>query len=366
MNKRYVIIGAAAVGLGAIHKLRALDPESEIICISNEKENPYNKCLLADYMTGQPQGARIMMLSDEQAKQKNITLILGKHVTQIVTDNKCIMLDDGQQIAYDELLLGLGSSPRKLPLPDIGSLKGVFTFHTLADIHGIQEYIKCNTVHKAIVIGAGLSGLECADALTQLNIPVTIVEKNNSVLSTQLGQDCSPVIERAITNHGASLYKNDIVTSVDSENHTVSGVTLASGVSLKAQLVVIAAGLVPNVQLAEQAGIATDYGVVVNEYLQTNIPHIYAAGDMIMVKDHITGALTPSCTWPDAMLQGMTAACNMTGQIKVYSNPIIMTSSSFFGLKFAACGKPDASSTSWVSNESVDGYHSYLIAPGAI
>lgn len=341
MKNKYVIIGAAAAGLGAINKLRMLDPEAEIVCITDEKENPYNKCLLADYMTEQPNGSKIIMMTPEQAGQKNIELRLGQRVIEIMPDNKSVMLNSSEQIFYDKLLLAMGSSPRKIAIKGGDNLKGMFTFHTLNDIHTIKNYITDHSVTNAVVIGAGLSGLECADALNQLGVSVAIIEKNEHILSTQLGVEAARVIEKAISQHHILLYKQIVVSEIVGNNSYVSKVILSNGVELSSQMVIVAAGLAPNIFLAEKVGIATCYGVLVDEYLQTNLPDIYAAGDLIMIRDHLTGNLTPNCTWPDAMMQGMTAACNMAGQSKKYVPAAIMTSSAFFGLKFAACGKPN-------------------------
>lgn len=338
--KRYVIIGAAAAGLGALNKLRMLDPQADIVCVSDEQENPYNKCLLADYMTNQPTSSKIQMLSAEQAEQKKIDLRLSTRVVSIAADNNHIMVESGESIRYDSLLIATGSSPRKLAITGVDHADGVFTFHTLRDVNRITSYVKEHTVKHAVVIGAGLSGLECADALMQLGVAVTIVEKSSHVLSTQLGPDAARVIELAMQLQGVRLYTAATVTEIKSADSMLTSVILNDGTALEAQLVIIAAGLVPNSGIAQQAGIATHNGsILVNEYLQTNVSNIYAAGDVILIKDPLTGNLVPSCTWPDAMMQGMIAASHMTGTPKPYIAQPIMTSSAFFGLKFAACGQ---------------------------
>lgn len=356
-SKKYVIIGAAAAGLGAINKLRMLDPQAEVVCLTDEKENPYNKCLLADYMIDQPTSSKIIMMTPEQAEQKKVDLRLNTRVSAIIPEEKKVLLQSGHQLSYDALLVATGSSPRKLAIRGIETGNGIFTFHTLRDIHTIKSYIKDHSVEQAVVIGAGLSGLECADALTQLKVKVTVVEKSSHVLSTQLAMPAARVIESAMKVAHVALYTNTTVTQITSHNDYVTGVILEGDHQISAQMVIIAAGLVPNSSIAQQAGITTQNGnIVVNDYLQTNIMDIYAAGDVILIKDHLSGELVPSCTWPDAMMQGMIAATNMVGQSKQYTPQPIMTSSAFFGLKFASCGTTQLkSSSAWTvrSNENL-------------
>jgi NADPH-dependent 2,4-dienoyl-CoA reductase/sulfur reductase-like enzyme len=363
-SKKYVIIGAAAAGLGAINKLRMLDPQAEIICLTDEKENPYNKCLLADYMTDQPTSSKIIMMTADQALQKKVDLRLNTRVSAIIPEKKNVLLQSGQAIHYDVLLVATGSSPRKLAIKGIETKHGIFTFHTLRDIHTIKAYIKDHSVQQAVIIGAGLSGLECADALTQLNITVTVIEKSAHVLSTQLAMPAARVIESAIKAAHVELCTNNTVTQITSHNDYVTGVVLEDGRHICAQMVIVAAGLLPNSDIAQQAGITTQNGsILVNGYLQTNIADIYAAGDVILIKDPITGELVPSCTWPDAMMQGMIAACNMAGQNKSYTPQPIMTSSAFFGLKFAACGQVNPKNKhDWIVRSDEKTCSSYLIS----
>ena len=174
MNKRYLLIGASAASIGAYIKLRQLDPGAQITIISAEKELPYNKCLLADYLAAQIGIEKLSILT--RADDPTLTVILGVTVTALDPLKKEVETADGKRFFYDALFLGMGSSPFVPPLPGIES-NGVFTFHTLADTNHMRAYIHQKKVQKVVIIGAGLSGLEAADALTQYNLSITLIKK---------------------------------------------------------------------------------------------------------------------------------------------------------------------------------------------
>lgn len=364
MKKTHIIIGASAAGIAAANKLRQLDALANIIMISDELEAPYNKCMLADYMAGIKQESQVHTLTLAQAELKNITLMLGKRVVLVLPESKQIVLDNDEIISYDTLLIATGTSPF---IPDIeglaGGTQGVFTFHRLRDIQAIMAYVKNKPVTKAVVIGSGLSGLECADALLPYTVQVSIVEMQGQVLSSIINDEGAQFIQSQMASNGVHFYPHQKVDQVMHQEGHVAGVKLSSGALLEADMVIVAAGLAPNIELAKQSGIALGAcGIATNEYMQTSIADIYAAGDIAMVKDQLTGNVVPSRMWPDAMLQGLVAASSMAGQPRVYPGIASVISSSFFGIKFAACGpvlNPEGCQK--VVNQTQEFYHLLLI-----
>lgn len=335
MPAHYLFIGASAASIGAIQKLRQLDPSGSISIFSAEKELPYNKCLLADFLAGIHNQDRLNIYKASGQAH----LYLDTPVVSIDPSAKSITTQAGTVHSYDYLFLGMGSGPWVPPIQGVKS-QGVFTFHTLADTLAIKEYIANNQSKTAVVIGAGLSGLEAADALTQLGMEVTLVEKAARVLPAFLGSHAADFLAGHITRSGIRLILNAGVSCIESMDQKVSGVQLENGSCLPASLVIIATGLRANTDLCHQAGIACGpQGVIVDSYLRTNRPDIYAAGDLIEITDSFTGNQMRSCMWPDAMQQGMFAACAMTGQPKPYPGAAVIVSSAFFGLKFAQAGR---------------------------
>lgn len=334
MPKQYLLIGASAASLGALQKLRQLDPAAHITVFSAEKELPYNKCLLADFLAGIT-GQECLQIYKAGGL---VNLLLDTQIVAIDPLSKKITCHRGTRYSYDALLLGMGSSPWIPAIPGIES-KGVFTFHTLADTLAIQEYIKKNGCKKAVVCGAGLSGLEAADALKAQGLAVTIVEKNSHVLPSLLTQDAAYFLHNHMQDSGIDLKVGQQVARIENEAERVKGVTLTDGSFIPADILIMATGLQPNTQLCAAAGIEIGKnGVLVDEYLQTSQPAIYAAGDLIQVTDTLSGNRLRSCMWPDAMQQGMYAAFAMAGQPKAYQGPAVIVSSAFFGLKFAQAG----------------------------
>lgn len=365
MNKIYCIIGTSAAGIVAAQKLRQLDAQASIICISDEKEMPYNKCMLADYVSGAKDEMTVYTLSAEQATKRNITLLLGKKVIQIDAHAKIITLEDNVTLHYDALLLAVGTSPI---IPAITGVEGegVFTFHRLRDMNAIKRYIETRPVTHAVVIGSGLSGLECADALLAQGIQVSIVERGPGVLGSLVNEPGAHYIQKYLQRAGGNLYQARVAQEIVYEHARVQSVHLSDGTILEAEMVIVAVGITPNIVLAKQAQLALhdNLGIAVHETMQTSQPGIFAAGDVVVVKDQITGAMVASRTWPDAMLQGITAAQAMAGQPKAYPGLATVISSSFFGIKFARLGVIDPLSDACrvIEYSSDEYYHRFIVA----
>ncbi len=330
----YLIIGSAAAGISAINKLWQLDPSASVLCISDEIENPYNKCFLADYLSGEKKELQLFT----KLFHKNVSFMLGKRVVSIDRENKIVILSDNATVRYGTLFLATGSSPAIPPISGIES-EGVFTFHTLRDTNRILDYVKRNDCAHVTIIGAGLSGLEAADALRSHNLEVLVVDRESQVLARQIDFEAGLFIQERMKVQGIVFMPHTSAIEIMNTNQMVSGITLSNGKKIKTDVVICATGLRPNSALARDCGLRLiDDSVWVDQYMQTSDEHIYAAGDLVVVKDQLTGQLVRSCTWPDAMHQGLIAAHAMTDNPKPYPGVMIVTSSAFFGVKFAACG----------------------------
>ena len=330
----YLIIGNSAAGISAINKLWQLDPTASILCISEEQEQPYNKCFLADYLSGQKEQTQLFT----KLLHKNAQFSFGKRVVSIEREAKIITLSDNARIRYGTLLLATGSSPILPPIPG-RECEGVFTFHTLQDTNRILSYVKRTDFAHVTIIGGGLSGLEAADALRSQNLEVTLVEQNGQVLKGSVDPEAAAFIQERMLAKGISFMPDTQVKTIMNSNGRVCGVTLSNGMQLPTDVVICATGLKPNSELARDAQLQlVKDSVWVNQNMQTSDEQIYAAGDLVVVRDQLTEQLIRSCTWPDAMHQGMIAAHAMAGDAKPYPGVMVVTSSAFFDVKFAACG----------------------------
>lgn len=344
MSKRFVVIGASAASIAFITKLRSFDKDSEIICISGEAELPYNRCFLADFVS-QDKSLDDMKLKPHDFFEKNvIDLRLGTWVTALDTDANRVMIGN-EELSYDYLFLGVGS---RAFIPNIGvdfdgqefGAQGVFAFHTADDVKKLTAYVDKHQPLNAIVIGAGLNGVECVSALQQRGLAVGLVERSKKVLPLQLDEKGSDWLVKVMQNKGVGLFLGHNVAQLCTVNGQVRGVRLESGAELLTNCVVLATGSQVNNDLLHGTNITTEKGaIVVDQSMKTNIDNIFAAGDICIVKDSVSGKMVQSTTWADAMLQGLCAATQLSERPRQYPGFIGLRDSSFFGYDFYGCGK---------------------------
>ena len=338
LSNPYIIIGTSAACIGAISKLMQMQPNARIIGISQEMEKPYNKCLLADYAVG-TKGLDDLATTRRFANQSNIQFLLGQRVTRIMPEHCTIELADSTILPYQKLLLATGSSPY---IPDVFKhmkSNNLFFFHTLADVNHILNYTQKNAVTRAVIIGAGLSGLECADALQRRGITATIIEQQAHVLPAFLSESDAQIVHQAMQGLGIDFLSATVAQCLY-DNKGIYQLRTSADQRIYCDLVILATGSRPNSDIAQSAGIECwKSSVKVTDTLQTSHANIYAAGDLVVVKNQLTGQLCVSSTWPDAMMQGGYAACAMAGMPKPYQGIIPMVSSAFFGLAIAIGGQ---------------------------
>ncbi|NBQ17805.1 NAD(P)/FAD-dependent oxidoreductase, partial [bacterium] len=313
--------------------LRQLDKEALITCFSEEKEFPYNKCFLADYLHGAKEATDILIRTPEFLETQNINLVLGVKILTINPEKKTITDHNNVEHKYEKLLIATGGSVGLLPIKGIGQAH-VLTFYTLHNTHTLLATIKNLNIKNIVIIGAGLSGLECADAVSKYVEKVSVVESQDHLLPRQVTAEGAQIIAHALKQQNIDFYNNVFVQEILTDD-----VVLSNTARIKADLVVVACGAKPNGWIASDAGLETKNGAIVtNNYLQTSDPSIFAAGDVALVTETLTQEKVKSCTWPDALIQGAVAASNMAGIERLYSGVTIVTSSAFFGVKFFSAG----------------------------
>ena len=340
-KRRYVIIGASAAGISAANTIRRLDEQAIIICVSAESEFPYNKCFLADHLKGDKAYQELLLTSPEELQNKKIQLLRNVRVSSIEPARKQIITTQKSCIEYDSLMIATGSSPVWPKIKGMSDCANrLYSFHTAADSEKLLQAVRTGQIKRVIVVGGGLSGLECADSLSHYQISISVVEMKQQLLSRQVDQQGSELIVSAMHKRGIQLYLGERVDSIYSNKGLIEKVVLSSGRVCKADAVVFALGLRSNSQLATKCtGIQIEQGAVVtNDYMQTTVNDIYAAGDVALVSDALSGKSLVSCTWPDAMFQGLIAGHSMTGNARPYPGISLIISTSFFGVSLAISG----------------------------
>lgn len=365
MKKKHLIIGSSAAGIGVLTKLRSLAPDDDITCLTASTEMPYNTCLLADYLADGVHPKGLWTKPESFFETKNIELQRNTRVMEIDASNQRVTDQHGTSHAYDSLFLGLGTRPLQLPT-EAAVTSNLFTFHTLSDTTALDALLRTQQPKTALIIGAGLSGVECADALVERGLQVTIVEGGNNLLPTLVNKKGSAVIETLLEKSGVTFISPQRVAHIlVNGTGAACGAALADGTLLHADLVVCAIGARANTKLIETVGgeLACG-GVFVNEFFQTSVNNIYAGGDLATMKNILDDQLQRSGTWPDAMQHGMLAARAISDdRSKPYPGLAVVLSSKFFDTQFVSCGPVVNTPASYTIIERGDDqwYHRFLL-----
>lgn len=338
---KYVVVGNSAAGIGTVEGIRKVDPEGSITLISDEPYHSYSRPLISYYLAGKVEAEKMYYREQDFYEKMKVNTRLGEKVISVLPGEKAVVLSSGEKIGYDRLMLATGGKPI---VPDIpgSDLEGVFTFLKWDDVKEIEQYLdKEDTV---VIIGAGLIGLKAAEAITGFKAKVKVVELANRVLSAILDEDAAAMVQKKLEDKGIEFYLNNTVKEIKG-NGKVTEVKLQDGTRLDCDAVIIAIGVAPNKDLAVQAGLEINRGIIVDEYLRTSNPDIYAAGDVSEGYDTLYKERRVLPILPNAYKQGFTAGKNMAGREEKYRGGFAMNAIGFFGLPMITAGiiKPQGS-----------------------
>jgi|Deesub1362B_J571_1020462.scaffolds.fasta_scaffold00298_27 NAD(P)H-nitrite reductase large subunit len=329
---RYLIVGYSIAGVSASRAIRQIQPDAEIVAVTDEKKAPYYRPLIPLLIEDREID---ITFPDDPASEFRVEVIHAR-AEGLDPDKKELILSNGQSITYDRLLISTGGTPILPSIEGINS-EGVFTLRTYADAVNIKGYATGRK--KAVVIGGGLVGIKGALALRGIGLKVTIVEMLEHILKGRLDSAGADTIRQAVEREGVSVYTSETVEEIVSEEGSVKAVKLSSGKVLDADLVLIAIGVKPSVDFLKDSGIEIKRGIVVNETLQCSIPDIYAAGDVVEYVDIVTGSQAVSGLWSNAEEMGRIAGSNMAGQKLRYSGFLsVMNATEILGIPFISVG----------------------------
>ena len=301
-----VIAGGGAAALAAADMLRRCGYSGPVTMVSADDSPPYDRPNLSkDFLAGTAPEEWMPLRSPQSYVDQKIDLLLNQRITAIDTARSVVRIDNGRQLAYGALLLATGADPIRLQIPLSGAAR-VFYVRTFADTRAVLA--AAESAKAAVVVGASFIGLEVAASLRSRGMDVHVVGLEEVPLERVMGRDIGTFLRGVHESHGVTFHLGQSVSHVDGRQ-----VTLTKGAALQADFVVVGVGVRPAIALAEQAGLAIDRGISVNEYLQTSAPGVFAAGDIARWPDRYSGERIRVEHWVVAERQGQAAARNMLG-----------------------------------------------------
>ena len=330
--RKYVIIGNGVAGTTAAENIRKTDKEGPITMVTNEDLPFYYRIRLNEYVSRELTEQELIAKNDQWYKDHNIDLKLVTRVVEAVPQEKLIITEKKERLSYDRLLIATGSHSFIPPIKG-SEEKGVFSLRTVQDARAISAY--AGDAESIVLIGGGLLGLEAGNALRKLGKRVMVVEFFPRLLPRQLDGDGAKRLQGIMEEMGFS-FRLGAKTQEITGNGSVNRVVLEGGETLPAEMVIISAGVRPNMEMAEPLGLDHDKGIKVDEHLRTNQSDIYAAGDVAEFRG------MPYGIWPAAMEQGKIAGINMAGGNEVYNGTTMANTLKVVGIDLASAGNIDA------------------------
>ena len=333
---RYLIIGNGAAGVTAAETIRIQDPQGRITIVSAEPGPMYSRPGLAYVLMQEIPSQQIHARTMEWYAQFGVELVHGTAVSLDVTQRK-VGLADGRSLPYDKLLIATGARAVSPPYPGI-DLKGVVYLDTL---EGTQDLLKqTRRARRAVVIGGGITALELSEGLSHQGVDTHYFVRRDLLWNRVFNEAESKILEERMTAHGVTIHYHTEIQEIQGNwRGRVQSVILKDGSEFKCDLVGIAIGVEPQLDLIKNTPIAIDRAILVNEFLQSSVPDIYAAGDCAQVYDRWTQKHMLDVLWPSAVAGGRAAALNMVGQTFAYVKGSPFNACLLFGLHITTMGQ---------------------------
>jgi len=329
----YLIIGNGVAGTTAAESIRGLDKEGSLAVVTDEDIPFYYRTRLNEFISGEIDQNALIAKDRQWYDRQGIDLMLSTRLVKIEPDNKRAFADSGKEIGYGRLLLATGSHSFIPPISG-SALPGVFALRNIRDAKGVSEYAE--GIKEIVLIGGGLLGLETGNALRKLGKNVMVVEFFPRLLPRQLDVEGARRLQSMMEQMGFSFRLGAKTQEIRGDEEGTREVLLADGERLTAEMVIVSAGVRPNLELAQNAGLECDRGIKVNEHMQTSADGIFAAGDVAEFNGTVYGI------WPAAMEQGKIAGINMAGGDATYQGTTMANTLKVAGIDLASAGNIDS------------------------
>ena len=328
-SEKFVIIGGGIAALSAAQAIRKRNRTGTITMLTEEAVKPYYRPVLSDFLSADIPDDRLYVYSDTWYDENKVEVRTSCPVTSLDTKAQNVVLENGDSLGYDKLIIATGARSNIPPFKG-GNKQGVFALRNLQDAELLKAGIRA--AKKAVVIGGGVLGLEAVEEMVSQGLEVAVVEHNTRIMPRQLDETASLRLHQLMRDKGVQLY-----LGLDTEeilgNGTVTGVRLNDGQVLAADLVLLSTGVKPNVELATQAGLQVDRGIVVDAGMRSSASNVYAAGDVAQFGDRLIGL------WPVSLEMGKIAGATATGDWALYVEPVLSTMLAAFDREIFSVGE---------------------------
>ncbi len=330
---RYVIIGNAIASTGAISGIREYDKEGSITVIGEEKYAAYSRPLISYLLLGKTSEENLSYRPESFYEDNNVKVLLGKKATSVDAKERTVTVEgEKDKIPYDKLLIATGSSAFVPPIDGLSDVKNCQGFMTLDDAKGLQKAISEKS--RVLIVGAGLIGLKCLEGILDKVKSVDVVDLAPRILPNVLNDEAAAIVQTHIEKSGATFYLGDRVTHF--EKGKVAH--LASGKTLDFDVLVMAVGVRPRLELLREVGAEINKGVITNSFGQTSVEGVYAAGDVCECADVSSGEQRILALLPNAFIQGETCGMHMAAS-KALTHPFIpMNATGMLGMHIVTAG----------------------------
>jgi NADPH-dependent 2,4-dienoyl-CoA reductase/sulfur reductase-like enzyme len=332
--RNYVIIGTGPAGIAAAQAIRGRDPSASITLIGDETSGYYSRPGLAYYLTGEIPEKSLFPFAKGDFQKLKLRLVHGR-VRTIHPQEHQVEIDSGKRVGYDRLLIAAGAYAARMQVSG-SDLEGVVVLDTLSDARSILKLSR--RARSAVVVGGGITALEIVEGLVSRGVRTHYFLRGDRYWSNVLDETESRIVEHRLKEEGVKIHYRTELAEILGKRGRVAGVITKGGKQVKSKLVAVAIGIRPRVGLASTAGINIDRGILVDEYLRTNVEDIFAAGDVAQVYDPLTGKSVVDSLWGPAREQGHAAGLNMTGDATPYLKDVPFNVTRLAGLTTTIIG----------------------------
>lgn len=330
---KIIIIGAGPAGVTVAETVRVFDRQAELTMLTDEPYPPYSPPAMADHFIN---GSNLHLWRPaDWATEMGVDYQCSARVASIEPEAHQIQLPNGEKLSYDRLVIATGAR-LYAPLPGV-ELPGIYNFKSLSSAESLVEKVHSGQAKSALIVGAGFIGMEIALLLCELGVSVLQIEMLDQVMSAMLDKETASIALGLMRARGVDVRLNTKASAFVG-NGKADGVQLESGEVIRADLLIAATGVKPNLALLQGSGIASNNGVCVDSQLRTNAPDVYAVGDCVEVPDRLTGETFVHAIFPNAIEQGRVTGLNLAGYSVEYEGAERMNSLKHLGLPIMAVG----------------------------